>query len=197
MGAAAGLAISYGVGSFVMLAVEPGMGFRSVADYFDPLLLVPALDSVAWLVSDVCHLVNGCLIAVLGVTLAGTASAAHRLTRITAAGAAILFILLAMLDRAAAGLPALVADNELRSTIALAFVSARMGVLFAAVCIAGAFTISVTAILRDAPVAHRVTGYAVGAAAFGFWLVPTPIPVLLAVWSASVAWYCRASRVVA
>jgi len=103
---AAGLGVSYTVGAGIFLVVEPTMGFRTFDDFWNPALVVPALTSYAWLVSDLCHLASGVLLVLLAASLGDATQKGSRLISVLALCAGTTFVLLAMLDRAAALLPA-------------------------------------------------------------------------------------------
>lgn len=184
-----GLGASYTVGAAILLFVEPGMGFRSFADFWNPDLVVPALGSAAWLVSDLSHLVNGTLLLVLVASLGTPTTPLTRLVSTSGVAAGSTFVLLAMLDRAAAFLPALVTDSGRLATLAVGFIATRAGVLFAALFLLGGFMLALSvAYRRDLPRWFVVLSFIAGIAAIGFLLVPTPMPVALAVWAFALAW---------
>jgi hypothetical protein len=91
---ALGLGASYAVGAGILLLVEPGMGFRSFADFWNPDLVVPALTSTAWLANDLYHLVSGTLLLVLAASLTASNDPLSRLVPMLGLAAGATFILL-------------------------------------------------------------------------------------------------------
>lgn len=189
---AAGLGVSYTVGAGIFLVVEPTMGFRTFDDFWNPALVVPALTSYAWLVSDLCHLASGVLLVLLAASLGDATQKGSRLISVLALCAGTTFVLLAMLDRAAALLPARVTDASTLATLAIGFIATRVGVLFAGLFLLGG-VIGATAVAyrNHLPRWFGILSLLVALAAMGFTLVPTPIPLLLAAWAYALSWVWR------
>ena len=188
--AAAGLGLAYAVSAVILLLVEPRMGFRHMLDFWNPELVVPALSSTAWLVSDLCHLASGVLLLVLADSPAAAAPCGtSRLVSIFGQVAGAVFVLLAMIDRAGAWLPSMVVGPQMLDTLAVGFIATRLGVLFAALFFLGGF-IALTAWhgRRALPAWFLVLSVIVAAAALVFAIVPMPIPVALAIWAFALAW---------
>lgn len=189
---AVGLGACYATGAAILLFVEPGMGFRSFADFWNPDLVVPALESTAWLIGDLCHVTSGVLLLLLVATLGVSTNRLSRLARTLGVVAGATFILMAMIDRAASLLPALVAASDTVASLAIGYVATRLGVLFAALFFLGGFVLALAAAnRRDLPRWFVVLSVVVGIAAIGFVVLPTPIPVALAVWAFALAWVWR------
>lgn len=57
----------FGAITYIMLVVEPSMGFHTPADYADPEKILGAFESVAWTIADLAYLLIG--LAAVGVSL--------------------------------------------------------------------------------------------------------------------------------
>lgn len=186
---AVGLGACYTVAAGIMLFVEPGMGFRSFADFWNPDLVAPALSTTAWLISDLCHLGSGTLLMIFAASLTAPGDALSRLVRNLCIAAGTAFVLVAMIDWAARSLPALVADPAELATLSVGYIATRVGVLFAGAFLLGSFVVAFALEHRHGlPRWFIVLSVIVGASAVVLFVVPSPMPVGLAVWAFALAW---------
>lgn len=186
---AVGLGSCYTVAAGIMLLVEPGMGFHTFADFWNPDLVVPALSTAGWLISDLCHLGSGTLLMIFAASLAAPGDALSRLVRNLGIAAGTAFVFVAMIDWAARSLPTLVPDPAELATLSVGYIATRVGVLFAGAFLLGSFVVAFALEHRHGlPRWFVVLSVIVGASAIVFFLVPSPMPVALAVWAFAVAW---------
>jgi hypothetical protein len=186
---AVGLGTAYAASAVILLVVEPGMGFRGFQDFWKPDLVVPALTSTAWLISDLCHLLSGALLIVLAASLRQPAASPSRLLPMLGLAAGMTFVLVAMIDRAAAWLPHMVVQPVMLATLAVGFVATRTGILLAALFFLGGFIAAIAWVgRRRLPVWFVILSFAVAIMAMGFVLVPTPVPLALSAWAFALAW---------
>ena len=180
------LGVSFAIGATILITIEPEMGFSTMADYWNPELVVPALNSIPWLVSDVCHMLNGILLIILSSTFATAHGTLASLLRASGTVSGAFFVLVAMLDRVGARMPELIQDPETLSVLSIAFISTRMGALLAAVFTLGGFIVLMSAeSLRERWYAAWFSyfGFVVGALAIVFFVLPSPIPIPLSLWA--------------
>jgi|GEM_PF-6539610 len=185
---ATGLGASYSVIASIQLLFEPSMGFHRFVDFWNPTLVLPALTSIAWWVSDLCHLVNGLLLLFLAAALHVFTRTVQRAAGNLALAAGCVFVLLAMLDRAATLLPLAVPDSASLELSVVSYVATRTGVLFAGLFFLGAFVCTLAWSHRsELPFWFKLLSALVGTAAIAFALFPTPIPLVLALWAFALA----------
>lgn len=185
---AAGLGACYAVAASIALFVEPRMGFRGFEDFWNPALVVPALTSSAWLIGDSCHLASGTLLLILAASPGASDRKLSGLVPVFAVAAGTAFVLVAMIDRAAALLPSRVTDAAMLDVLAVGFIATRSGVLIAAIFLLGCFVIAFAVHRRRTlPRWFVALSLVIGAIAAAFVLVPAPIPVALAVWAFALA----------
>lgn len=169
--------------SFILIAVEPGMGFHSFADYLDPQKVIPQAGSAAWLVGDLLYL--GFAVALAALAL----ESGDRLARASAFAAATLFLLVTALDRVLAVLPGAIPEPVHLEAAVLGLVSTRFGVLKVTV-----LTLAVLAWRTTSGAARiwRVLAALLLVAAAAFLFVFLPVPLLFAAWFS--AWAVRSAR---
>lgn len=176
----------------VLLVFEPAMGFKEFSDLFDLQKIVPALGSTAWYVGNTMHVVVGfgLLLVASGIH---TASIARPV--VTAAfgfAAAPLFVVVGMSGFVGDQLLTVLTDIGERDAALLGLVvGSRTMVLYAAIALFGGMVLAISATTDFVPRWLRVLGIPVGAAALLFVVIPTPMPLILLVWSASLLFCMR------
>jgi hypothetical protein len=185
------LTIAFLSHSVVLLVFEPAMGFKEFADFFDLEKIVPALGSTAWYVGNVMHLLVGfgLLFLASGVRTAGLPRSV--LTAAFGFAAAPLFVIVGMSGFVGDQLVTLLTDIGERDAALLGLVvGSRTMVLYAAVALFGAMVLAISAQTDFVPHWLRILGLPVGIAALLFVIVPTPVPLILFIWSAGLL-FCK------
>ncbi len=178
--AAADLAIGFGIISFIMLGIEPGMGFVSPADFFDPVKATVGYASMAWLVSTIVYLTFPVALVVLarstgrGVSELGLAAAA-------------LGLFLGCIDVVGIQLHSLLPTEERVRVAVGALLPIRFAVLKATVVVLGLFAWGTTRANAGPGLAGRswrILGWVVLVVSVGFVFVFVPAPVAFFLWAA-------------
>ena len=170
--------------SVVLLVFEPTMGFREFSDFFDLEKIIPALGSTAWYVGNVMHVLIGfgLMLVASGIQTAGIPRPA--LTAACGFAAAPLFVVVGMSGFVGDQLVTHLTDSGQRDAALLGLVGSRTMVLYAAVALFGGMVLAISAQSDCVPRWLRLLGVPVGMAALLFVIVPTPLPLILFVWSA-------------
>ena len=179
------LAVAFLCHTVVLLVFEPAMGFAKFSDFFDLEKIVPALSSTAWYVGNVMHVLVGfgLLLFASGVRTADISKPV--LTAAFGFSAAPLFAMVGMSGFVGDQIVTILADSGQSDAALLGLVvGARTMVLYAAAAMFGGMVLSISAQPSFAPRWLRIVGIPVGLAALLFVLVPTPLPLILLVWSA-------------
>ncbi len=185
--AAGYLAFGFGVVSFIMLGIEPAMGFVKPADYFDPVKLAAGYASKAWLVSTLLYLTFPIPLFVLARSSSG-----KHVSHFGLAAAAV-GLLLATLDLVGTQLSSLLPGEEQVRVAAAAMVPIRFAVLKATCVLLGLFAWGTT---RAAPGhgmatrAWRGFGWFVLAVSLAFLFVFVPVPVAFFLWAVGLTVAC-------
>jgi len=162
------------------------MGFREFSDFFDLEKIVPALSSLAWRVGNVMHVVVGfgLLLLASGVRMASIPRPV--LTASFGFAAAPLFVIVGMSGFVGDQLVTLLTVGGERDAALLGLiVGSRTMVLYAAAALFGGMVLAISAQTDFVPPWMRILGVPVGIAALLFVFVPTPMPLILFVWSAA------------
>ena len=170
--------------SVVLLVFEPTMGFREFSDFFDLEKIIPALGSTAWYVGNVMHVLIGfgLMLVASGIQTAGIPRPV--LTAACGFAAAPLFVVVGMSGFVGDQLVTHLTDSGQRDAALLGLVGSRTMVLYAAVALFGGMVLAISAQSDCVPRWLRLLGVPVGMAALLFVIVPTPLPLILFVWSA-------------
>ena len=185
------------ISSIVLLFLEPAMGFKSFADFFDLQKVIPALSSWAWRIGNVAHLING--FGLLFLSAGVRSLSLQQSVTISSFGlaAAPLFVVIGMSGFVGDQLVHLLADESERDAALLGLIiGARTAVLYAAVALFGAMVLAISADTEFAPRWLRILGIPIGAAGLLFVFLPSPMPVVLLIWSVAflmTAYQARAS----
>jgi hypothetical protein len=163
----------------VAIFIEPGMGLRAPADFFDPALILRGTESVAWKIEGVLYLAMGVAFASLG-TLSD-----DRYLRGTGLVAGVLFFIVGSLDRMMATLPGLVAAPDNVATALRGMLPVRFALLRTLIVAVGFFAWLTTRQPGGGGL-WRGLGYLVLAGALAFSFAPVPTPLLIMVWA---VWY--------
>lgn len=185
--AAGFLAFGFGVVSYVMIRVEPGMGFVTPADYFDPIKVTAGYASVPWLVVNLFYLTFPVAVFVLG-----RSSVPERFSQLGLA-AAVSGLFLGTIDRAGMQLPTLLpSEQEVRVAVA-AMLPIRFAVLKATVLMLGVFAWGTTRTNdgRGIPMRlWRALGWLVLVVSIAFLFVFIPVPIAFCVWATGLTVKC-------
>jgi hypothetical protein len=179
---AAYLAVGLAMVVFIMLVLEPAMGFTAVADYMDPDKIAANAGSMPWLLVDLFYL--SLFVAILAIA---RVSDDRALVWAGVAGA-VAFFLVGAIDRVVEDLHGLVADEETRRMALTAMLPVRLAVLKTAAMAMALFAWRTTRIgeARGAlDRAWRGFGYFVLATGILFLFVFVPAPVVFFVWAAA------------
>ncbi len=188
--AAAFLALGFAVVSFIAIAIEPAMGFATFADFFDSAKVAAGYGSAAWRLENLIYFGFSAALLVLVVR------SHRRYEAVPGLVAAVLFLLLASVDRVGIQLPALLpTEDALRASIAAAL-PVRFAVLKSAVVALGFFAWSTTRTPRGTGLgqvrasgrgiwtaAWRALGWLVLALSLVFLFAFVPVPLAFFVWA--------------
>ena len=186
------LAIALLVHSLVLLVFEPAMGFREFSDFFNLEKIVPALSSPAWFVSNFMHVLLGFGLLVFASGIQAARIARPAIAAACGFAAAPLFVIVGMSGFVGDQLVTILTDDVERDAALLGLViGSRTMVLYAAAALFGGMVLAVSAQTDFVPRWLRILGVPVGIAALMFVFVPTPIPLLLFIWSAAMLFCMR------
>lgn len=172
--------------SIVLLVFEPAMGFREFSDFFDLEKIVPALSSTAWYVGNFMHVLVGFGLLLLASGIHSASIPRPVLTAAFGFAAAPLFVVIGMSGVVGDQLVGLLTDNAERDAALLGLlVGSRTMVLYAAAALFGGMVLAISAQSDFMPLWLRILGLPVGIAACIFAIVPTPVPLILFIWSAA------------
>jgi hypothetical protein len=190
---AAYLALGLGMVIYIMLVLEPAMGFTGVADYMDPDKIAANAGSTPWLVVDVFYL--SLFVAILAIAHGSD----DRALAWAGVAGGIAFFLVGTIDRVVEDLPGLIADEETRRVALIAMLPVRLAVLKAAAMAMALFAWRTTRIggagVGAVDKAWRGLGYLVLASGVAFVFVFVPAPVVFFVWAVALT-VRHASRLV-
>jgi len=178
--AAGWLAVVFLWTSYVMLLVEPGMGFQTPADFLDPAKVAIGNASVYWLISNLLYL--SVPVAVMTVVV----SADDRLVQWSGLATSILWLVLGSMDRVGIQLPDLMVSDEAVLAAIAAMLPVRFAILKASAFSFGAFAWSVTRVDRRAgtgPRLWRALGWLILLSSVAFLFVFLPVPIAYALWA--------------
>jgi hypothetical protein len=181
---AAYLAVGLGMVVYIMLVLEPAMGFTAVADYVDPDKIAANAGSTPWLLVDLFYL--SLFIAILAI-VRGSDDRALVWAGVVGAFA---FFLVGAIDRVVEDLHGLVVDEDTRRVALTAMLPVRLAVLKTAAMGMALFAWRTTRIgeARGAlDRAWRGLGYLVLATGIVFVFVFVPAPVVFFLWAAGLA----------
>ncbi len=185
--AAADLAVGFGVVSFIMLGIEPGMGFLKPGDFFDPVKVTVGYASTPWLVSTLIYLTFPVALVVLA------RSSGRRGVSELGLAAAALGLILGCIDVVGIQLHSLLPkEEEVRAAVA-ALLPIRFAVLKATVVVLGLFawgTTRTTAGHGLAVRAWRILGWFVLVVSVAFLFVFVPAPIAFCLWAAGLTLKC-------
>ena len=186
------LTIAFLTSSVVLLVFEPAMGFREFSDFFDLEKIVPALGSTAWYVGNVMHLLIGFGLLLLASGIQMASISRPVLTAALGFAAAPLFVIVGMSGFVGDQLLTLLTDSGERDAALLGLlVGSRTMVLYAAIALFGGMVLAISAQSVFVPRWLRILGLPAGIAALLFAIIPTPIPLILFVWSAGMFFCMR------
>ena len=177
------LSIAFLVHSFVLLVLEPAMGFREFADFFDLEKVLPALGSTAWSIGNLMHLLAGFGLLFLA---AGIQSANIQRSAVTAAfgfAAAPLFVVIGMSGFVGNQLVGVLTETAQRDAALLGMImGSRTMILYAAMALFGGMIILLS--FQSGLINRwlRIYGVLAGVAALIFAFFPTPIPLIFFLW---------------
>ena len=182
--AASFLGLGFAWLSYVMLFVEPGMGFEDPADFFDPQKVAVGYTTSVWLVSNFVYL--GFPVAVMALVLRAT----DPLLRWSGIASGLLWLTVASIDRVGIQLPDLIASDEALLAAVAATLPTRFAILKGAVVTLGLFAWRTTRTGEAGGPATRVwrgLGWVVLALSVGFMFAFIPVPIVFAIWGVTLA----------
>lgn len=182
--AASFLGLGFAWVSYVMLLVEPGMGFEGPADFFDPQKVAVGYTTSVWLVSNFIYLAFP--VAVMALVLRAT----DPLLQWSGIASALLWLTVGSIDRVGMQLPDLIASDEALVAAVAATLPIRFALLKGAVVTLGLFAWRTTRTGEAGGPAKRVwrgLGWVVLALSVGFMFVFIPVPIAFAVWGITLA----------
>lgn len=185
--AAGFLALGFTWIAFVMLFVEPGMGFESPADFLDAGKVASGYASRAWFVSNLVYLAFPVALTAIAF------SSDDALLRWSGMGSALLWLVVASIDRVGVQLPDLMPTDDAVVAAVATTLPIRFAVLKALVVTLGIFAWRSTRVDpagTDGGFVWRGLGWLVLALSLGFVFVFIPMPVIFAVWSVFLAARC-------
>jgi hypothetical protein len=179
---AAYLAVGLGMVVYIMLILEPAMGFTAVADYMDPAKIAANAGSTPWLLVDLFYL--SLFVAILAIARGSD----DRVLVWAGVAGAFAFFLVGAIDRVVADLPGLVADEETRRIAITAMLPIRLAVLKTAAMGMALFAWRTTRVGEARGALDRVwrgLGHLVLATGVLFVFVFVPAPVVFFLWAAA------------
>jgi hypothetical protein len=179
---AAYLAVGLAMTIFILLVLEPAMGFTGAADYMNPDKIAANLGATSWLLVDLFYM--SLFVAILAIA---HGSDDRALVWAGVAGA-IAFFLVGAIDRAIEDVHGLVADEETRRMALTAMLPVRLAVLKTAAMAMALFAWRTTRSGEARGALDRVwrgLGYLVLATGILFVFVFVPAPVVFFLWAAA------------
>lgn len=183
------LALGFAWVTYVLMVWEPQNGFAEIADYFDPDKLRPANQSFMWLSVDRLYLCMAVAILLMAVRLRDQSGRPLALIVATGSIASAMQALIGMIGIVTAALPGLIAEPGVVDATTLGLVATRFAVLFTLTFALGGWIICMSWHNLSILWFPRVLSYCgmlAGVVCMLFWLMPLPVPALLALWFAAV-----------
>jgi hypothetical protein len=164
------------------------MGFHGMKDYFDTPLLVPALSSIEWQVSNALHMLGGLSVAAIGIAFSNNSTnAILQPGKSIALCCGILFFIVGVSGFTALNATHWLADEELRIALT-SFIMFRYTLLTSAIASLGIFIAVVGWAGTNSnffPGWFSYFSYATSIACIAFLFILLPIPLILFIWSAA------------
>jgi hypothetical protein len=165
---------------YVSLLIEPGMGYRTPADYVNPALFLAGTQTMVWYIGELIYIAIGVSCVYI------SAQFVDRYTWIAGALAGIGFVFIGILDRVFLDLPTWMASEEQVTASVLGFMPLRLATLRLAAVAFGVFAWRVsiaTSMQIRWPKLWRGIGYLALLAAVAFVFVLIPMVFIFLVWS--------------
>jgi len=182
--AAGVLAVGFGWVSFVMLLVEPGMGFTEPADFFDAEKVTAGYTSFVWSVSSVVYML---FLPALWV-ISRSSDDLH--VRWSGMASGLLFMAVGAIDRVGVQLPGLLSTDDAVVSAVAATLPVRFALLKSAVVMLGVLAWGTTRVSLAGGAGSwmwRGLGWLVLLSSIGFLFVFIPVPVVFFVWGATLS----------
>lgn len=189
--AAGYLAFAFGVVSYIMIRIEPGMGFTTPADFFDPVKVTAGYASIPWLVSTLLYLLMPVALFVLA------RSFVHERVSQLGLVAAALGLLLGSIDLVGVQLHSLLSSEEQVQVAVAALLPIRFAVLKATVVTLGLFAWGTTRARKGHGIgvrSWRVLGWVVLVVSVAFLFVFLPAPIAFFLWGVGLTLTCMVQR---
>lgn len=178
--AAAFLAIGFAFVTYVAVSVEPGMGFTSFADFFDPAKVAAGYDSAVWRLENLLYLAFPLAFWLLA------AASDDRFELWSGAAAGLLFVVVGAIDRVGLQLGTLIQDQDALHASITGLLPVRFAVLKCTVLAIGVFAWRTTRGGRQAgPLgkAWSALGFLMLLVGLGFFFAFFPAPAAILVWA--------------
>lgn len=182
--AAGFLGVGFGWVSYVMLFVEPGMGFATPADFFDAEKVAAGYASPVWVVSSIVYLLFPIALAVIA------RSSDDRILRWAALASGLLFLVVGAIDQIGVQLPTLVSTSEEVVGAVAAVLPVRFALLRCAIVTLGVLAWRTTRQDGSQRVSRRIWrgfGWVVLGSSVAFMFVFIPVPLVFLSWGAVLA----------
>lgn len=165
--------------SYVLLFIEPGMGFTDPADFFDPEKVAAGYTSLVWSVSSVVYML---FLPALWVIAKSSDAPLVRWSGITAG---LLFLVVGAIDRVAIQLPTLLPTSDAVVSGVAAVLPVRFALLKSAVLTLGVSAWGTTRVGPSGGAGDKMWrgfGWLTLLLSIGFVLVFIPVPMVFFLW---------------
>jgi hypothetical protein len=178
--AAAFLAVGFAFVTWVALRVEPGMGFTSFVDFFDPGKVADGYASSVWRVENLLYLAFPFAFWLLAAT------SDDRMARWSGAMAGLFLLAVGAIDRVGIQMIGLVQDESLLRTSIAGLLPVRFGLLKCTVLAIGVFAWRTSQVGSGAGIlvmAWKGLGWLLLLAGLLFLFAFVPAPLAISVWA--------------
>lgn len=182
--AAGFLGVGFGWVSFVLLFVEPGMGFTEPADFFDAEKVAAGYSTVAWSVSSVVYLL---FLPALWIV---AKSVDRPVVEWSGLVSGLLFLVVGAIDRVGIQLPTLLPTGEAVVAAVAATLPVRFALLKSAVVTLGVFAWGTTRLSPSSGAGDKVWrgfGWLTLLLSIAFLFIFVPVPIVFFVWGLTLA----------
>jgi hypothetical protein len=177
--AAGMLAVGFGWVSYVLLFVEPGMGFTEPADFFDAEKAAAGYTSLVWSVGSVVYMLF------LPAAWVISRSSDNLYVRWSGIAAGLLFLVVGTIDRVGGQLSAMLSTDEAVIAAVAAMLPVRFALLKSGVVTLGVLAWGTTRVSFAGGVGNRIWrgfGWLTLLASMGFLFLFIPVPLVFFVW---------------
>ena len=180
------LALDYLFHSYLLIILEPEMGFREIGDYFHSDLLIPSLSTIPWQISNVLHMAEGMIIPIIGLAfLHDSRLLSKSILNLISFFCGILFFIVGVSGFAGQNLIKWLNPENLEMAM-VGFATFRYTILLTAIVGMALFIFQVSLLGRSGKILpgwFTYIGHLLAIILVAFLFIIIPVPLILFLWS--------------